>query len=276
MMALAKIRKAYPLFNVLRLMRMARPLSLKHSIQFYSAPLLWLLHMGRRSYWELLPRGHIVVGSRYGLFVARAPGITSLFQESYEVDRLLSRVLSPGSTLVDVGAHVGFYTVWACRRARLVVAIEPNPVALAYLRLNIELNNCSNVVIVPKAVSDKRGLVELRIPRRGWKLAPMNSSIIWDYEDAIRLQVEADTLDNILGELNIEEVDLLKVDVEGAEGLVVRGAGETLKRTRALLVEIWPENMWILDHLRSLGFKLKSIVDHGRYRNYFLTRGGVA
>jgi len=47
--------------------------------------------------------------------------------------------------------------VYACRRARRVLAVEPNPMALAYLKANVTLNNCRNTTIVPKAVSDRRG-----------------------------------------------------------------------------------------------------------------------
>jgi uncharacterized protein YktB (UPF0637 family) len=60
--------------------------------------------------------------------------------------------------------------------------------------------------------------------------------------------------------------------VEGAEGLVVRGAERTLRRARAVLAEIWPENGWVAQHLRSLGYKPATIVDHGIYRNYLFVK----
>ncbi len=268
----SKIRKVYPLLNVLMLLRVARPLGFRQYLRLYYAPLLWLLHGGVRGYWELLPE-HLLLDSKYGLFYTHALNIGLLFQESYEVDRVVPNLVDEGSVFVDVGAYMGLYTIWACRRAKLVVTVEPNPWALAYLRANIALNRCDNVKLVPKALSDKKGCVELRVPRpREEGLVPSSPSIVWDFEDAIRLSVESDTLDNVLSELGVGEVDLLKVDVEGAEGLVVKGAQETLRRTRAVLIEIWPENLWIVDHLRSLGFKLKRIVDHMAYRNYLFIK----
>jgi predicted RNA methylase len=94
-----------------------------------------------------------------------ARNINLLFQEVYEVDRILPSLIDRDTVFVDVGAYMGFYTVYACRRARRVLAVEPNPMALAYLKANVALNNCHNTIIASKAASDKRGVVKLRIPR---------------------------------------------------------------------------------------------------------------
>jgi FkbM family methyltransferase len=127
---------------------------------------------------------------------------------------------------VDVGAYMGLYTVYACRRARSVLAIEPNPMALAYLKANVALNNCHNTIVVPKAASDKRGVVKLRIPKpakRGH--IPTTASIVWSFEEALEIDVETDTLDNIVDEAGLDTVDFVKINVEGAEGLVINKGG---------------------------------------------------
>jgi FkbM family methyltransferase len=173
---------------------------------------------------------------------------------------------------IDVGAYQGLYTVYACRRARRVLAVEPNPMALAYLMANVALNNCHNTIVVPKVVSDKRGVVKLRIPRparRGH--IPTTASIVWSFEEALEIDVEADTLDNIVDDVGLDTVDFVKIDVEGAEG-VVKGAERTLRKAKALLIEIWPENSWVFEYLKSLKYKLIMIVDHGTYRNHLLVR----
>jgi FkbM family methyltransferase len=178
------------------------------------------------------------------------------------------------TVFVDVGAYMGFYTVYACRRARRVLAVEPNPMALAYLKANVALNNCHNTIIVPKAASDKRGVVKLRIPKpakRGH--IPTTASIVWSFEEALEIDIETDTLDNIVDEAGLDTVDFVKIDVEGAEGLVMKGAERTLRKARAILIEIWPENSWVFEYLRSLKYELVTTVDHGIYRNYLLVRG---
>jgi predicted RNA methylase len=89
------------------------------------------------------------------LFCTR--NINLLFQEVYEVERILPSLIDKDTAFIDAGAYQGLYTVYACRRTRRVIAVEPNPMALAYLKANVALNNCHNTIVVPKAVSDKGG-----------------------------------------------------------------------------------------------------------------------
>ncbi len=176
---------------------------------------------------------------------------------------------------VDVGAYMGFYTVYACRRDRRVLAIEPNPVALAYLKANVALNNCHNTIVAPKVAGDRRGVVRLRIPRPARRgLIPTTASIVWSFEEALEVDVEADTLDNIVDEAGLDTVDIVKIDAEGAERLVVKGAEKTLRKARAILVEIWPENTWIISYLQALGYRLTKVIDHYAYKNYLFLRSG--
>jgi len=274
MMVARKIRKLYPLFNVLRLMKTVKPLGARQAVTFYTVPLRWLASLGRMSYYDVLPP-LLVVSSGYGLFCTHARNIDLLFQEVYEVDRILPSLIDKDTVFVDVGAYMGFYTVYACRRARSVLAVEPNPMALAYLKANVALNNCHNTIIVPKATSDKRGVVKLRIPRparRGH--IPTTASIVWSFEEALEVDVEADTLDNIVDETGLDTVDIVKIDVEGAEGLVVKGAEKTLRKAKAILIEIWPENTWIISYLQAMGYRLTKVVDHYAYKNYLFLRSG--
>jgi FkbM family methyltransferase len=155
-----------------------------------------------------------------------ARNINLLFQEVYEVERILPSLIDKDTVFVDVGAYMGLYTVYACRRVRRVLAIEPNPMALAYLKANVALNNCHNTIVVPKAVSDKRGVVKLRIPKSARKEhVPTTASIVWSFEEALEIDVETDTLDNIVDEAGLDTVDFVKIDVEGAEGLVINKGG---------------------------------------------------
>jgi len=100
----------------------------------------------------------------------------------------------------------------------------------------------------------------------------MHSSIVWDYKEAFEVEVETDTLDSVLEEVGVDSVDILKIDVEGAEGLVVRGAKKTLKEAKAVLIEIRPENMWVARYLQNSGYKLAKTIDHRIYKNYLFIR----
>ncbi len=196
-----KIKKLYPLFNVIKLFKIARPLGARHAFSFYTAPLRWIPYLGRVRYYDLL-QSHLLLDTQYGMFYTHGSNIGLLFQETYEVERVLPELVNRDTIFVDVGAYLGFYTVWACRRSRRVLAIEPNPMALAYLKVNAMLNKCSNVTIIPKAVSDTRSLVKLRIPRPARKGHILTTaSIVWNFEDALEVNVEADTLDNMVEEV---------------------------------------------------------------------------
>jgi FkbM family methyltransferase len=274
MMIVRKMGKLYPLLNVLRLMKTVKPLGARQAVTFYTAPVRWLASLGKMSYYDVLPP-LLVVSSRYGLFCTHARDINPLFQEVYEVEHILPSLMDKDTVFVDVGAYMGLYTVYACRRARRVLAVEPNPMALAYLKANVALNNCHNTIVVPKAASDKRGVVKLRIPRparRGH--IPTTASIVWSFEETLEIDVETDTLDNIVDEAGLDTVDFVKIDIEGAEGLVVKGAERTLRKSRTILIEIWPENTWIISYLQALGYKLAKVVDHQHYKNYLFLKSG--
>ncbi len=274
MMVARKIEKLYPLLNVLRLMKTVKPLGARQAVTFYTAPVRWLASLGRMSYYDVLPP-LLVVSSRYGLFCTHARNINPLFQEVYEVEHILPSLMDKDTVFVDVGAYMGLYTVYACRRARRVLAVEPNPMALAYLKANVALNNCHNTIVVPKAASDKMGVVKLRIPRPARRgLIPTTASIVWSFEETLEIDVETDTLDNIVDEAGLDTVDFVKIDIEGAEGLVVKGAERTLRKSRTILIEIWPENTWIISYLQALGYKLAKVVDHQHYKNYLFLKSG--
>jgi len=274
MMVARKIRKLYPLLNVLRLMKTVKPLGARQAAAFYTAPVRWLASLGRVSYYDVLPP-FLVVSSVYGLFCTHARNINLLFQEVYEVEHILPSLIDKDSVFIDVGAYQGLYTVYACKHAKKVLAVEPNPMALAYLKTNIALNNCHNTIVVPKAAGDRRGVVKLRIPRPARRgLIPTTASIIWSFEETLEIDVEADTLDNIVDEAGLDTVDIVKIDVEGAEGLVVKGAERTLRKAKAILIEIWPENTWIISYLQALGYRLVKVIDHYDYKNYLFLKSG--
>ena len=143
----------------------------------------------------------------------------------YEVyDRLFR--LQKGDVVIDVGAHVGMFTIKAARQVGeegLVIAIEPEPRNLMLLEQNVKGNNLSNVVIVGKAVSESpdRGKLYLGDDSYGHSLAWQTPRFV---------EVEIDSLDNIVSRLKLERVNFIKIDVEGMELEVLKGAEKILGR----------------------------------------------
>jgi bifunctional ADP-heptose synthase (sugar kinase/adenylyltransferase) len=84
--------------------------------------------------------------------------------------------------------------------------------------------------------------------------------------------VEADTLDHILEELQVKRADFIKVDIEGAEVIALQGMRRTLGEARYLMIEIRDENRSILNEIKDLGFRLIDQRRYEDYSNYFLAK----
>ena len=152
--------------------------------------------------------------------------------ESLELD-LFRHVLRPGSTVFDVGANIGVYTLTASRLASSVHAFEPIPEIHYLLRHNVASNGAANVVLNELAASDSAGTVELFVNADS-ALTSMGRTA---RGDVVRVQtIRTITLDEYASSKGIETIDYLKIDVEGFEGHVLRGASALLDRSPDLTV----------------------------------------
>ncbi len=171
-----------------------------------------------------------------------------------EDHRFLEQVLAAGDTVVDVGANVGALAIHAAGLvgdAGRVVAIEAHPRVFGYLKGNIELNGCRNIEALNLAAGAESGTIRFS----DLKADDMNH--IGDYG----IEVRVERLDDIL---DAAEVDLLKVDVEGFELPVFKGATRTLAATRAVYFEsdsdltgqYGYESLEVVELLRDCGFEI--------------------
>jgi FkbM family methyltransferase len=143
---------------------------------------------------------------------------------------LFGLLVRPGDRCVDVGANVGVHTV---RLARLagpggeVIAIEPDPGVIARTRRNVALNNLSNVRLRNAAASDKPGEMRLYRPGEADTNRARASLLQHAYLTGETITVPVVTVDDTCGE---DPVALIKIDVEGHEDAVVRGAARVIDR----------------------------------------------
>jgi FkbM family methyltransferase len=189
--------------------------------------------------------------------------------------RIVQDYLPVGGTFVDVGAHIGYYTLKAARRvgpAGRVVAVEPNPAILEELRENLAQSGASRVVSVePVACADRRSKVDLFVsPRSNTGTASLSRENASQAGDVTgRVSVDALPLDDIVERLDLSRVDVVKMDIEGAELLALRGATRTLARLRPVLV------LEVMDRqLRNMGASEQELVAHLRDAGY--VRGRAA
>lgn len=164
------------------------------------------------------------------------------FREYYEPElRYLERVLAPGKSFVDAGACYGIYTLAASRivgKQGRVIAFEPASRAFRVLRKNVELNCLTNVLAYPLALTEKRGKTWLyHHPNVGCDSLGRDHSFAETAEE-----IATESLDNVLQALSVDKVDVIKMDVQGAEELVLRGATNVLLSNHPVIIfEVFPE-----------------------------------
>jgi FkbM family methyltransferase len=147
------------------------------------------------------------------------------------VSKLLRRLLSPGDTFIDVGANVGWFTLLAAHLvgpAGRVVAFEPCPVTRKHLERNVDLNPYRHVLVERSALSDRPGAARLLRVLSG---VDGSFSIIGGVPaQGDSFEVTTARFDDYHQDHKLGRVKLMKVDVEGAELLVLKGMQSVLKR----------------------------------------------
>jgi FkbM family methyltransferase len=152
---------------------------------------------------------------------------TFLLRDAMEPElHTIQNFVGAGDVFVDVGANIGLFTVKVAPKAAKVIAVEPGEAARAQLLGNIALNGFTNVTVVPKALADKEGTAALHHNPVGDD--PQSFSLISDGSDAGSEQVAMTTLDAVVRDAGVDRVDCIKIDVEGAEGMVIAGGQHTL------------------------------------------------
>lgn len=165
------------------------------------------------------------------------------------------------SVIIDAGAHQGTFTVSMASSAKVghVIAIEPMSANLMFLKKNLRINNLENVTVIPKGLwSNSR--------KRTFYLGSSSAeySILRDRKlTALKIvEIEVDTLDNILEQHGVNKVDFIKMNIEGAEIEALKGARRTLKNHPVELVidahhfvNGKPTYETIIPMLKELGFK---------------------
>jgi FkbM family methyltransferase len=210
-------------------------------------------------------------GGRIYLDVAESRMMLARALGRYEVRkrRALGRFLKKGQTFVDAGANKGDFSLIAARcvgPAGRVLAFEPEPGNFQWITKSVELNRYQNVRPFRIALSDRNGTASLYLGKMsGWhSLLPGSSGVAGAADNRReRLVVPTRTLDAVLREQpDGGRVDVIKIDVEGAEMNVLRGAAEALDRNDnvTVLIDIHPEHgidsREICDYLREKGFAL--------------------
>ncbi len=255
---------------------------------------------------RLLPRTLRVDGVRIAINQRDhiMSGLLALgFYETFE-RTLFLRLVKPGMTVLDVGANIGIFTALAASRVGkggAVFSFEPGPENFALLQETVRLNGFDNVVARQAAVADQPGTLRLYLS----ELNMVDHRIYDADESRPSVEVETVTVDEALAAQGAKRVDVLKIDIQGAEAKAFAGMSRTLADNPNLriLAEFWPWGLRrcggdphaLLEKFRALGFRihvldarrdrLREITDDAEllasetetdYFNLYLQRGALA
>lgn len=188
------------------------------------------------------------------------------FKHKYNPEHLL---IEKNDIVVDIGANIGVFSIYAASLTQnTVYAFEPTPLSFESLQRNVKANKLPNVLTFNAAISDKVGSLKLFFDPQD-TLGTSNAII--DDANLEKLQVlngsaeefievPSDTLQNVMDNNNIEQLDFLKLDCEGSEGIILESTPDSyLKRIRKITMEYHDHLSKINHHdmrkmLEKLGF----------------------
>ncbi|MEK7263732.1 MAG: FkbM family methyltransferase [Bacteroidota bacterium] len=191
--------------------------------------------------------------------------------EQAETD-LIKSILKPGNTFVDVGANIGYYSLLASQcvgEKGKVYSFEPAPNNFSLLQKNIAANKLQNIIATQKAIAEKQGILRLFMDEH----LSGGHQIFDSGLKSHSVDVETISLDEFFLPKNVK-IDLLKIDIEGAEMFALEGVKKTIASnpTMKLITEFYPVMIErcgfspekYLEVLRGFGFTL-SIIDEEKH-----------
>ena len=172
-------------------------------------------------------------------------------------------MVDPQKLAIDVGANKGLYTYFLAKTAKQVIAFEPHKKLYEFLQKATPVN----VTVINKCLSDKDEMVDFHVPivngKVSYNISSIEADMVNKYETHIE-RVEAVTLDHF----NFENVGFIKIDVEGHEINVLKGALKTIQTSKPVLqIEILADPAFVNDHevvrlLRDTDYEVLCLQDH--------------
>jgi FkbM family methyltransferase len=236
-------------------------------IPIWAVPLRVLYRVIRRAIPSRLHLKHFErKGIHYIAWINEDIGKKLLLLRSYERQEtsVIKRLVHPGDTCIDVGGNIGYYSLNLAALsgpAGRVYVFEPIERNALVIKLASILNRFRNIEVLPYAVTDSEQEVSLGIPEDDTGYAYVVPS-----ETCDSVKVKSLTLDSFVEQRNLDRVTFIKVDVEGAEALVLKGArrllSDPIRGPRAVMVELIDEYLSrfnstsheVKEYMASLGF----------------------
>ena len=178
------------------------------------------------------------------------------------LQKIIKEYVATGDTVYDIGANIGYVSLSLAKRVGpngCVIAFEPVPQNIESFRENIKINQLANIKLMEFAASDKDGEAVIRITEN-----LSTASLVWHRNDplATELTIRTVSIDELVASGGLAYPRFIKIDVEGAEGSVLRGMRCTIAAANPVVFvecsEAGREAAWCL--LQELGYRCQSAI----------------
>lgn len=219
-----------------------------------------VLLLGRESKPRMIVRG---LASGYRICVSPVDRLGYLLgTDEPHLQRIIREYVAPGDTVYDIGANIGYVSLSLSKSVGptgRVIAFEPIPKNVDDFRKSVEINQLTNVQLLEFAASDEGGEAVIRIAEN-----LSTASLVWHRKNpsATELTIRTVQIDQLVETGDLGYPRFVKIDVEGAEGSVLRGMRRTVAAAMPVLFiessEAGRETTWPL--LRELGYRCQSAI----------------
>ncbi len=203
------------------------------------------------------------LASGYRISVSPAEKLSYLLgTDEPHLQKAIRQFVSPGDTVYDIGANIGYVSLSLAKRVGpqgRVIAFEPIPLNIAAFRDNIAINRITNVRLLECAASDRAGQAVIRLLEN-----PSTASLVWHNANPVATEftIRTVSIDDLVEVGDLSPPTFVKIDVEGAEALVLEGMRRTLAAARPVVFvecsEVGRESSWRL--LSELNYLCQSAI----------------
>jgi len=208
----------------------------------YYGQLYWSVKPGTPLAYQLPTGGTLLLDHKHAFTGCFWPDV-----DHYEPDvrAFLRHALKPGDIFIDCGANVGYFSVMAgalVGKSGRVISIEANPTTFKLLERNLRANDFGTAIHC--ALTSQGGTVELYMPQDWDVYSSLRANGLVEGKADHSFTVKAQTLDEVVADLSLAKVDVVKIDIEGGEFDVLRSAPKLLAEFRPLIITEYSINTW--------------------------------
>ncbi len=191
------------------------------------------------------------------------------FFGEYETDtnNVLEKYIKPDDVVIEAGANIGSETLLIARMLKQgrIYAFEPNPYTFERLKINASINELHNISAFDYALGESDTTIQFNIYPKNFCNSGMSSKYM-ETSNTRKIDVTQKKLDSFLKENNINKVDFIKMDIQGAEMDMIAGAAETIARHKPTIFteacEPYNDTKVLFDTLKNAGYNVYLIGEH--------------